>query len=98
MPLRQTRARKNEGLRQFIPMLYERPVLKFLKGGEPWEDLADVIFGPPLPDRARLVRLKELWGELRDDILQAQAQYQPEKKPWGVRFDKKGKGAGNHAR
>ena len=26
-------------------------------------------------------------GELRDDILQAQTQYQPEKKPWGARFD-----------
>jgi hypothetical protein len=73
MPLRQTRARKNEGLRQFIPMLYERPALKFLKCGEPWEDLADVIFGPPTsrPDRALLVRLKELWFELRVDILAA---------------------------
>ena len=100
MPIRKLRSRKNEGLRQFIVPLYTRPALKFLKGGEPWEYLADVIFGPSTspPDRALLVRLKELWGELRDDILQAQTQYQPEKKPWGVWFDKKGKGAGNHAR
>jgi hypothetical protein len=37
---------------------------------------------------ALLVRLKGLWFELRDDILQAQTQYQPEKKPWGARFDR----------
>jgi hypothetical protein len=30
------------------------------------------------PDRALLVRLKELWFELRDDILQAQTQYAPD--------------------
>jgi len=53
--------------------------------------LADVIFGPPTsrPSREEIEKLKPLWLELRDDILRAQAQYQPGKKPWGARFDRK---------
>ena len=81
-------------------MLYEKPALKFLKGGEPWEDLADLIFGPIglYTDKffnedvrqasfKRLAELQALWVECRGDILEAQAQYAPDKKPWGVRFD-----------
>ena len=89
MPIRVVRPRKEEGLKKFIIPLYERPALKFLKCGEPWEPIADLLFGPPTsrPDPALLASLKELWAELRADILQAQAQYQPKKKPWGCRFD-----------
>jgi hypothetical protein len=70
-------------------MLYERPALKFLKAGEPWEDLADVMFGPPTswPSPEQIEKLQAIWYELRDDILAAQAQYAPNKKPWGCRFD-----------
>ena len=93
MPIRSTRPRKGEGLIQFIPMLYERPALRFLKFGEPWADLADLMFGPDtsLPDPELLERLKPLWVELREDILRAQAEYAPDKKPWGCRFDGRAK-------
>ena len=39
------------------------------------------------PDRAELTELKSLWQELRDDILEAQRLYQPDRKPWGCIFD-----------
>ena len=91
MPTRPMRPRKNEGLKQFIPMLYQRPTLRFLKFMEPWEGLADLIFGPPTsrPAPELIVQLRELWLELRDDIIASQQQYAPTKKPWGCRFDKK---------
>jgi hypothetical protein len=95
---RQTQQRVS--MQKYIGMLYEKPALKFLKGGEPWEDLADLIFGPdnvhtdPFFNEdvrqagfKRLAELEQLWRELRSDILRAQQEYQPNKKPWGVRFD-----------
>jgi hypothetical protein len=90
MPIRQTRPRKEDGLRKFIPMLYERPTLKFLKGCEPWEPIADLIFGPPTsrPSSEEIERLKLLWRELREDIL-AEASRRNHR-PWGVRFDRRG--------
>jgi hypothetical protein len=89
MPIRKLRTRKNEGLKKYIIDLYERPALKFLKSGEPWEPIADLIFGPHTsrPDRALMMRVKATWFELRVDILAAQKQYAPQKKPWGCRFD-----------
>jgi hypothetical protein len=92
LPIRTTRARRNEGLGQYIVPLYTRPTLRFLFGEE-YEPVAELIFGPctSRPDPALLASLKELWGELREDILAAQAQYQPNKKPWGTKFDKKDK-------
>lgn len=87
MPTRPMRPRKNDGLKQFIPMLYQKPALKFLRGGEPWEPIAALIFGPAeiytakffsedvrQAGFAKLAALQELWGELRDDILEAQAE------------------------
>jgi hypothetical protein len=90
MPLRPTRPRKNDGLKQYIVPLYTRPALRFLSGEE-HEPVAHLIFGPctSRPDPELLERLKALWQELRDDILKAQAKYAPEKKPWGLRFDPK---------
>ena len=31
---------------KYIHALYQQPTLKFLKGGEPWEPIADLIYGP----------------------------------------------------
>jgi len=47
------------------------------------------MFGPPTsrPSRDQIEKLKSVWQELRADILAAQAQYAPGKKPWGARFD-----------
>jgi hypothetical protein len=77
-------------MQKHIAELYERPALRFLKFGEPWEPLADLLFGPPTdrPDPATLASLETLWLELRADILAAQQIYQPNKKPWGARFDR----------
>lgn len=36
-------------------------------------------------------RLDRYGLRLREDILEAQAQYQPDKKPWGCRFEKEEK-------
>jgi hypothetical protein len=101
MPIRAMRPRKNDGLRKYIVQVYERPALRYMKLGEEWEVIADLIFGPTdiHTDKfflesvrqegfRKLAALKEAWKELRDDILQAQAQYAPEKKPWGSRFDR----------
>jgi len=101
MPIRKLRSRKNEGLRKFILPLYERPVLKFLSWSEPYAPLATLIFGYPFGLDAKgkadhggtgftaeqESQLRELWEELRVDILAAQKQYAPQKKPWGCRFD-----------
>jgi hypothetical protein len=89
-----------KGSKKYIAELYERPALRFLKFGEPWAEVADLIFGPDelylgkvldesvrARNRARLESLKILWAELRDDILAAHEHYQPKKKPWGARFD-----------
>ena len=106
------RPRKNEGMRKFIPMLYERPVLKFVAWSEPYAPLATLIFGYPFGLDAKgkadhggtgfsveqESQLRELWEELRVDILAAQNQYAPDKPPWGIRFDKKSKGVRNQAR
>jgi hypothetical protein len=70
---------------------------------EGWGPVRDLIYGPGCDlemylDKffdadvrqraaARLAELRALWVELRSDILAAQAQYAPEKKPWGCRFD-----------
>ena len=101
MPIRQTRPRKSDGLRQYIDKLYRDPMLKYFGHFEEWGPISDLIYGPGnlYTDKffdedvrqqgfKRLASLKELWGELREDILKAQAQYQPKDKPWGVRFDK----------
>jgi len=47
------------------------------------------FFDPDVRQRAaaRLAELKQLWTELRGDILAAQKQYQPNRPPWGARFD-----------
>jgi hypothetical protein len=90
MPQRPMRPRKEEGLRKYIPMLYEKPTLKFLKCGEPWEPIADLIYGPPTsrPSPDQIEKLKSVWRELRADILEAQQRYAPRgKPPWGSRFD-----------
>ena len=92
---------KNEGLKKYITDVYTRPALKFLQGN-PWTPVADLIFGPDdiytskffnedVRQRGfeRLAALEKLWGELRVDILKAQAQYAPNRKPWGCRFDAK---------
>ena len=104
MPIRLMRPRKSEGLKQFIVPLYERPVLKFLAWSEPYAPLATLIFGYPYGLSAagkashrvngeftaeHTALLRDLWLELRGDIIAAQQQYQPDKKPWGARFDKK---------
>ena len=70
-------------------MLYEKPALRFLKNGEPWEPIADLLFGPPTsrPTPEEIEKLKPVWFEMRDDILKAQALCAPDKKPWGCRFD-----------
>jgi hypothetical protein len=90
MPTRRIRPRKTGGLRQYLPMLYEKPALKFLKHGEPWEPIADLLFGPSTswPTPEEIEKLEPVWFELRDDILKAQAFYAPDKKPWGCRFDR----------
>jgi hypothetical protein len=89
-------------MQKHITMLYEHPVCKFLApgGGENWGPIRDLIYGPTdlHTDKffnedvrqtgfKKLAELKALWMELRADILAAQAQYAPEKKPWGARFD-----------
>ena len=80
--------RKNEGLRKYIVPLYEKPVRRLLIQEE-YAPVASLIYGPTdQPDPAELIELKSLWQELRDDILEAQAQYAPEKKPWGCTFDR----------
>lgn len=106
MPTRPTRPRKNEGLKQYIVPLYEKPALRFLSG-QPWADVADLIFGPrdvqthkffneDVRQRgyARLAELRQLWPDLRDAIHEAQARYAPGKKPWGARFDRKARRQG----
>jgi hypothetical protein len=87
MPRRSRRPKKNQN---WIVPLYTRPVLKFLRRNEPWEPIADLIFGPSTsrPSREEIEKLKQLWAELRADILAAQAQYAPGKKPWGCRFER----------
>ena len=89
MPIRSMRQRKETGLRKYIVPLLTEPVMRHLRGQE-YDQLADLIYGPrtSYPDRELMVDLKALWRELREDILMAQAQYQPDKKPWAaVRFD-----------
>ena len=106
MPIRVTRPRKGDALKQFIAMLYERPSLSYLRASEPWEEIADLIYGPPdlMTDRffddevrqkslAKLESLKRRWSEIRNQILQVQAQYTV-RKPWGSRFDRGGRSEG----
>jgi hypothetical protein len=100
MPIRSTRPRKADGLKHHIEKLYQDPSLKYFADGEDWGPICDLIYGPHGlhtakffdPDvrqrgLARLAALRKLWLELRDDILAAQARYQPKQKPWGARFD-----------
>jgi hypothetical protein len=97
MPIRKLRTRKNEGLRKFIVPLYEKPVLKFIAWSEPYAPLATLIFGYPFGLDAKgkadhgatgfTVEQESQLEELRVDILAAQKQYAPQKKPWGCRFD-----------
>ena len=81
-------------------MLYERPIMKYFRGGQPWAELCDLIYGPldlnidrffneDVRQRglARLERLKRLWGTMREDILAVGERYTTIK-PWGCRFDK----------
>ncbi len=39
-------SRKQEGLKKYIVPLFERPTLKFLRYGEEFRPVADLIFGP----------------------------------------------------
>ena len=101
MPVRLTRPRKNDGLRHYIIKVYTTPILKFLSDcGEGWGPIRDLIYGPtdlhtdPFFNQAvreasfkRLAELEQLWGEVREDILRAQQEYSPNRKPWGCRFD-----------
>ena len=101
MPIRATRPRKNEGLRQFIVPIMQNPTMRFLKCNQEWEPLADLIYGPDrlYTDKfflesvrregfARLAELKTLWLELREPILQAAAEHMPDREVWATRFDK----------
>ena len=80
-------------------MVYANPVYGYLRGGE-WEPIEDLIYGAVAlytdpffnedvrkPGFERLASLRELWQELREDILAAQQQYAPDKELSGVRFD-----------
>lgn len=102
MPIRKTRPRKAEGLKKYIVELYQNPTLKFFSNSEEWGPICDLIYGPlglytdkffneDVRQRGfkRLAALRELWLELRDEIIEAQKQYKPNSKPWGARFDKK---------
>ena len=99
MPVRK-QTKLQSSMQQYIGLLYQQPALKFLKHDEPWEDLADLIFGPSdlCTDKffnedvrqkgfKRLEELRKLWVEFRGDIVSAHKHYQPKKKPWGCRFD-----------
>jgi hypothetical protein len=88
MPVRK-QTQRHASLQKYIAMIYQKPAWKFLNGSEPWEPVRDLIYGPAtsFPSRAEIATLKSLWFELRDDILCAQAEYAPDKKPWGCRFD-----------
>jgi hypothetical protein len=88
MPIRGLRRRKDTGLRKFIVQLYTIPVMRLLYDPE-YEPIRDLIYGPSTshPSPELLARLNPLWQELREDILTAQAEYMPHKKPWGCRFD-----------
>jgi len=71
--------------------------LKYLADPET-EPIKNLIYGigtkPPRGAGARALwdqraeALKPLWQELREDILAAQVEYMPAKKPWGCRFDR----------
>src|SRR6266545_2922471 len=102
MPIRPTRPRKSDGLKKYIVKLYQDPLLRFFSHVDEWGPISDLIYGPvglhtdnffneDVRKRGfeRLAALKELWGELREDILEAQQQHQPNKKPWGARFDRR---------
>jgi hypothetical protein len=103
MPIRSVRPRRSEGLKDYIPLLYESASLPFLKSSEPWEGLADLIFGPTdvctdpffaewvrREGEAKLTALHKLWDQLRDDILEAHEHYRPGTLPWAAKmFDKK---------
>jgi hypothetical protein len=85
-------------------MLYESSTLRFLSTDEPWGDLRDLIFGSTdictdpffnedirRKGEARLAVLRELWNELRVDILKAHKRYRPGTLPWAAKmFDKPG--------
>ncbi len=96
MPIRTTRKRRDPGLRRYIVPIYTRPVMKFLYDPD-YEQLKDLIYGlgtrPPKGTGARGLwnqraeALRPLWSELREDILSAQQEYMPDKKPWGCRFE-----------
>jgi hypothetical protein len=76
--------------------LYTKPVMKHLRGQE-YDLVRDLIFGlgtrPPKGTGARKLSdqhaesLRPLWLELREDILEAQAEYKPDVRPCGIRFD-----------
>ncbi|HWP23512.1 MAG TPA: hypothetical protein VNM15_04925 [Candidatus Binatia bacterium] len=50
--------------------------------------MCDLIFGPlDQPDQEHMRQLKELWYDLRDDILAARDRYRPGAPIWGSRFE-----------
>ena len=70
--------------------------------GEEWQGICDLIYGPQglyldkffnesvrKEARANLAALKELWLEIREDILAVRDQYAPKREPWGCQFDRK---------
>jgi len=64
---------------------------------EDYQQVKELIYGlgtrPPKGTGARKLwdqraeDLRPLWQELGSDILRAQQEYAPNKKPWGSRFD-----------
>jgi hypothetical protein len=95
MPKRKM-SQRSASLQKMIEPLYTRPALRHIAWAEDCAFLATLIFGPPCglnaTQRARLsaedlADLRELWREMRADILVAQAAHAPEKIPWGCRFD-----------
>lgn len=91
MPLRK-QTQLQASLRNMVVPLYTRPALKFLSHGQEYEPLRVLIYGPDTsfynPTPAETEALRELWHELRSDILAAQAEHMPKNRPWGCRFDR----------
>jgi hypothetical protein len=86
MPVRKKRELLSSTKKE-IAMLFQRPTFRFLRDGESWAPIADLIFGPQnTPSREEVEKLRQLWSELRNQILEAQAEYRGVK-PWACRFD-----------
>jgi hypothetical protein len=91
MPVRVLRPRRIEAS-SYVDLLYRRPALRFLSQ-EPWADNVSVLIYGPTGKLDAIVtdKLRALWREIGSEILRAQAIHSPGRKPWGIRFDGKGK-------